>query len=243
MRLFVNTNRVSTAVKVKSGAILQVFPRKQEFSTEAAWSQHWTDSLQTPVSLVRKDEEQVEGLSVVDKAYKKYFSESPADKFGSWLDDYPKQEEKKYTLDDWVIVKQENVTMTLAPGSYYIGDLCIALNNNVYRDIFTVTNNPGIYLEKSLQNTFLTSYSAFGAGNFPCSDGTFFKCASGYLGICNASESMCAPGVMSTAFDRQYVRKFTFTEPVLCDFRDGRFTFTSGNKSFLIDTTGDDDGC
>ena len=238
MRLFVNTNRISTAVKVKSGAILQVFPRKQEFSTEAAWSQHWTDSLQTPVSLIRKDEEEKD-TSVVDKAYKKYWSESPAEKQPL----HPKQEEKKYTLDDWVVMKQENFKITLGAGTYYIGDLCIALNNNVYRDIFAATNSPGIYLEKSLKNTFLTSYSALGAGSFPCSDGTFFKCGSGYLGICNASESMCAPGVMSTAFDRAYIRKITFTEPVLCDFRDSRFTFTSGNKSFLIDTTGDDDGC
>ena len=51
MRLFVNDNRISTAVKVKSGSILQVYPVKITFSDVNKWREHWENELKPKITI------------------------------------------------------------------------------------------------------------------------------------------------------------------------------------------------
>jgi hypothetical protein len=214
MRLFINDNRISTAVKVKSGGLLQVYPVKKQFANEVDWQQHWAELTKPKIILRFGDgtERAVAPAPVVPK---------------------PKAVEPKAKLSDWTFTKSNNIRTTLPPGEYYIGDLCYVLGDNVYDNIFGGTGyEMGIYTEKSTGRTFLVGSTAYGDGEYPGSDGNKFAVDAGIIGICPKS---------LMAKDDGGGHMYTFTQPVNCRFSGGRFFFDSGYKHLVVDTSGDDD--
>ncbi len=208
MRLFINDNRISTAVKVKSGGLLQVYPAKKPFASEVEWKQHW-EELTKPKIIIR-------------------FGDAPTPAPVPEPAPAPKAK-----LSDWTFVQSDRITTTLPAGEYYIGDLCYVLGDNVYDNIFGGTGyESGIYEEKGTGRIFVVDSTAYGDGMYPGSDGNEFAVDAGIIGIC--SKSLMAK-------DDGGGHMYTFDAPVRCKFRDGRFFFSWGFKSLVIDTTGDDD--
>ena len=216
MRLYINDNRISTAVKVKSGGLLQVYPVKKQFANEVDWQQHWAE-LTKPKIILRFGDG-------VERSVAPAPAPAPAP---------PKPIEPKAKLEDWNFVQKDRIVATLPPGEYYIGDLCYVLGDDVYDNIFGGTGyESGIYTEKATGRTFLVNSTAWGDGEYPGSDGKKFAVDAGIIGIC--------PKSLMTKDDGGG-HMYTFTQPVNCRFSAGRFFFESGYKYLVVDTTGDDD--
>jgi hypothetical protein len=214
MRLFINDNRISTAVKVKSGGLLQVYPVKKQFANEVDWQKHWAE-LTKPKIILRFGDG-------TERA------EAPAPVVPKPTTPVPKAK-----LSDWTFTTSNNIRTTLPPGEYYIGDLCYVLGDNVYDNIFGGTGyEMGIYTEKATGRTFLVGSTAYGDGEYRGSDGNKFAVDAGIIGICPKS---------LMAKDDGGGHMYTFKTPVECKFQGGRFSFLSWSYGLFIDTTGDDD--
>jgi hypothetical protein len=214
MRLYVNDNRVSTAVKVKSGAILQVYPNKRQFTTDVEWKQFWENELKPKLVMRFGDSETTPAPAP-----------APAP---------PKPAKAK--LSDWSFVKKDRIIALLSPGEYYIGDLCYVLGDNIYDNIFGGTGyEMGIYTEKATGRTFLVNSTAYGDGCYRGDDGNEFCVDAGIIGIC--SKSLMAK-------DDGGGHIYTFRRGVECRLRGGRFSFTDGSTGVEIRTDGwDEDDC
>jgi hypothetical protein len=225
MRLFVNDNRVSTAVKVKSGSILQVYPTKRQFASDVEWKQFWEQELK-PKIIIRFSEEKTLTASPAVSA--------PAPAPAPAHAPVAPVKAKRPSPKKWDITKTNSFTMTLPAGTYYIGDLCYALGDDIYDCIFGSTGyEPGIYAEKGTGRVFLVNGTAFGDGEYPGSDGNKFAVDAGIIGICSQS-------LMEKSGDGGHM--YTFRSPVHCTFkRDGRFFFSSSTERLVVDTSGDDD--
>ena len=164
MRLFINDNRISTAVRVNTG-ILQVYPTKRQFASDVQWKQHW-EELTKPKIIIR-------------------FGDAPAPVPEPAP---PKLVEPKAKLSDWTFVQSDRITTTLPAGEYYIGDLCYVLGDNVYDNIFGGTGyESGTYEEKGTGRVFVVNSTAYGDGMYPGSDGNEFAVDAGIIGICSKS--------------------------------------------------------
>lgn len=209
MRLFINDNRISTAVKTKSGVLLQVYPAKTTFVDEVAWQKHWEEATKPKIVLRMSYTEDKEAAAPAPKR-------SGTDK--SNVGPAP----KKVSLKDWTVKNQRNFTFTVPAGTYYIGDLCYALGDDVYDNIFGGTGyEPGIYEEKGSSRVFLVSRTAWGDGEYKGSDGNKFGVDAAIIGICSQN-------LMEKSGRGGHV--YTFESPVTCRFVCGRFDFewTSG---------------
>ncbi len=233
MRLYHNDNRISTAVKVKSGSILQVYPVKRQFTTEVEWQQHWEENLK-PKFILRfgKAKEAASAPApapVAAPAPAPVAAPAPAPAAAPAKPKAP----KKASLKDWFVTKSNGFHVNLPAGTYYIGDLCYVLGDDVYDNIFGGTGySPGIYSEKATRRVFLVGHTAYGDGRYPGSDGNSFAVDAGIIGIC--SKSLMAKNDGGG-------HMYTFNYPVRCSIREGRFTFSDGETRILVDTTGDDD--
>lgn len=219
MRLFINDNRISTAVKTKNGAILQVYPKKTAFSDEVAWRAYWDEATKPKIILRFGDASERSAPAPVPTPVTTRASKAT--------------KAKKASLSDWSIGNKMAFVYDIPAGTYYIGDLCYALSDDIYDNIFGGTGYcSGIYEEKATKRLFLVANTAYGDGEYPGSDGNNFAVDAGIIGICSASlvEKSGRGGHM-----------YTFKTPVRCKFAAGRFSFTSLDKSLMIDTTGDDD--
>jgi hypothetical protein len=232
LRLFVNDDRVSTAVPTKSG-ILQVYPVKTTFADEAAWRTHWENDLTSKITVLSGDDGYLARWG--------YGSEAAPHlaRWGCGSDAAPAPAAaapvpKKTSLVQWNVKLKENFTHTLPAGKYYIGDLCYVLGDDVYAKIFGGTEyKSGIYEEKNTGRTFLVSGTAYGDGLFVGSDFKEYTVDAGIIGICSAS-------LMAKNDGGGHV--YTFDKEVTCRFMNGRFFFNWNSDSLVIDTTGDDDG-
>lgn len=159
MRLFVNDNRVSTAVKTKAGSILQVYPTKVVFKNDTEWRIHWENKLKPKITLKTSDS----------------------------VPSAPKP--KVVSKNDWEFSGPlSTVTLTLPPGKYYIGDLCYVLGKDVYDKVFGGYDyEMGIYKEKATGYIFAMNGTAYGDGEYPGSDGKKFCVDAGIIGICPIS--------------------------------------------------------
>ncbi len=221
MRLYINDNRISTAVKVKSGGLLQVYPVKKQFANEVDWQKHWAE-LTKPKIILRFGDGTERAVAPAP---------APAPVVPKPTTSAPVQPKAK--LSDWTFIKSNKINTTLPAGEYYIGDLCYVLGDNVYDNIFGGTGyEMGIYTEKATGRTFLVGSTAYGDGEYPGSDGKKFAVDAGIIGICPKS---------LMAKDDGGGHMYTFREPVRCEFRGGRFFFESGYKHLVVDTSGDDD--
>jgi hypothetical protein len=130
---------------------------------------------------------------------------------------------------------KEVYRFTAPPGKYYIGDLCYVLGDDVYDKVFGGQGyEMGLYTQTGTDNFFLVDSTAYGDGLYLGSDRREFAVDAGLIGITPAS---------CMAKNDGGGQIYTFTNPVECRFKNGRFSFTSSNGSFylMIDTTGDDD--
>jgi hypothetical protein len=223
LRLFLDDKRVSTAVLVRSGHLLQVYPEKKVFSTEAEWTQHWEEAMKPKFTLRRGDPEPAPVAAPVPtpaavrpSRSKKYVPASEA--IFTILAHQAAQ--KKPDVKDWNINKINHFTFSLPAGRYYIGDLCYALGDDIYDNIFGGTGySSGIYEEKDTGRVFLVANTAWGDGEFEGSDGKHFAVDAGIIGIC------CASLVKKSG---EGGHMYTFDTPVKCNFRQGMFSFFYG---------------
>jgi hypothetical protein len=124
-------------------------------------------------------------------------------------------------------------TVTLPPGEYYIGDLCYALDDTIYENVFGSNDyESGLYTQTSTNRSFFVDNTAYGDGAYEGSDGKEYCVDAGIIGICNKS-LMCQDG------GGGHIHKFS--DPVKCDFYRGVFTFNSGKKFLRINTAGEED--
>jgi hypothetical protein len=232
MRLFVNDNRVSTAVKVTSGAILQVYPAKQSFADEVAWQKHWEITLK-PKIILRFSDDEDEASVAAPAPVKKPVAPTAVPVKKPAAPAAPASKKEK-TLSKWTVKKLSNFSYTLPAGDYFIGDLCYVLSDKIYHKVFGGTGySSGIYEENKTGLTFLVANTAYGDGYFSSSDGREFAVDAGIIGICPYS-------LMAKNDGGGHV--YTFETSVTCDFNGGCFSFSWGEyASFVIDTTGDDD--
>lgn len=225
MRLFLNDERISTAVKTKSGSILQVYPIKTTFSDEVAWRAHWDEALKPKIILrIGYPEDRAPAgpshpvTATAPKVKKPSWQERP--KLG-------KHAVKAVSLSDWKFTKQQ--TFTVPAGTYYIGDLYNALSDDIYVKVYGGTEyRSGLYEEKGTNRVFAMGMTSWSRGEFPSSDGKRFAVNSSTLGICSDS-------LMTKSGDGGHI--CVFESPVTCHFNFWRFTFTSGDYNLVIDTT------
>ncbi len=237
IRIFHNDNRISTAVPTKSG-ILQVYPTKRQFASDVEWKQFWENELK-PKLVMRFGESETKAVPVPAPApvaaprpsrSKKTIPAS--EMIFNTLAKLPPAP-LKAKLSDWNVTKATKINTSLPAGTYYIGDLCYVLGDNIYDNIFGGTGyEMGIYTENSTGRTFVVNSTAWGDGEYPASDGKKFAVDAGIIGICPAS---------LMAKDDGGGHMYTFDAPVRCKFSGGRFFFSWGYNSLVIDTTGDDD--
>jgi len=221
MRLYINDNRISTAVKTKNGSILQVYPAKMTFRDDVQWQAYWAEATKPKIILRFGDVSERSAPAPSPAPVSVTTRASKATKA------------KKAKLSDWSIGNKMAFVYDIPAGTYYIGDLCYALSDDIYDNIFGGTGYcSGIYEEKATKRVFLVSNTAFGDGMYPGSDGKEFGVDAGIIGICSVS-------LMEKSGNGGHV--YTFKTPVRCKFAAGRFFFTSQDKSLVIDTTGDDD--
>jgi len=112
MRLYINDNRISTAVKVKSGGLLQVYPVKKPFANEVDWQNHWAE-LSKPKIILRFGD-----------GVERSVAPAPAP-----IVPKPAPVLPKAKLSDWNFTKSSKIKVTLPAGRYYIGDLCYVLSD------------------------------------------------------------------------------------------------------------------
>lgn len=250
MRLFVNDNRISTAVKAKNGSILQVYPTKTTFANDVQWQAYWAEATKPKIILRfgEPDERSAPAPVGPSQPTQPAPAPAPAPRPSRSKKTYPASEvifntlaqkpapvekPKKAKLSDWSIGNKNFFVYDIPAGTYYIGDLCYVLSDDIYDNIFGGMDYcSGIYEEKATKRLFIVGNTAYGDGEYPGSDGNKFAVDAGIIGICSASlvEKSGRGGHM-----------YTFKSPVRCKFTTGRFSFTSKERSLLIDTTGDDD--
>lgn len=219
LRFFVNDKRVSTAVRVKDGSILQVYPAKRQFATESDWQTFWTEASRPSI--------RVEGLSAPEAKVIPAPPPSPAATAVKSKSTPPPVKES-----DWT--HRECSVFTAPPGKYYIGDLCYVLGDPVYDTIFGGLGgyDSGLYQEKGTDRFFFVDGTAYGDGLYYDSEGREYGVDAGIIGICPASLMHKNDGGG---------QMHEFTDPVKCVFKAGIFKFTSGYKTITINTQGTDD--
>jgi hypothetical protein len=126
--------------------------------------------------------------------------------------------------------KQEKRKHTFPAGKYYIGDLCYALNEDIYDKVFG-----GQGYDEGLYSSDLGSFMMYGTGGdgeFKGSDGHAYPVDAGHIGI--ASLACC-----NSEKDIYGGKVFTFEKPVECSFNDEAFTFYSADFYLRISNHGD----
>lgn len=128
-------------------------------------------------------------------------------------------------LSEWT--HKAGPTHTFPPGKYFIGDLCYALPDEIYENIFGgMGYEDGLYTQKDSNHFFFVASTSFGDGCYEGSDGKEFGVDAGVLSILPAATMDKNDG--GHMYDFQY--------PVTCTFRDGKFKFSSGTTQLTIKT-------
>ncbi len=128
-----------------------------------------------------------------------------------------------YYPSDW---SHKNIKKaTFPPGTYYIGDLCYALDEDLYDSVFGQDYDSGHYSQKNNPNhVFMLSDTGIGDGAYRGTDGHEYCVDAGILGI--ASESVLDP--KKAPYDGGKV--YTFKGNVSVSFKPyDKFQFYSDN--------------
>ncbi len=133
--------------------------------------------------------------------------------------------------EEWLY--QRDYKYKAPPGTYYIGDLCYALDKKLYHGIFGSLGgyDNGLYTKRGSKDFFMMASTQYGDGEYQGSDGHLFSVDAGIIGI--APISLCSE-------DMKGGHVYTFKDTVSCSFYDGTFTFESEEKWLEINTGGGD---
>jgi len=226
-RFFVNDKRVSTAVMTKKG-FLQVYPDKRVFSSKEEWESVWRVAVQPVIK--------------VEVGEKKPVAEKPSNLLPNGKKPAVSKKKPVYTLppaapaervssNNWIYKNRRKYEAP--PGKYYIGDICYALGDKLYDRVFGgMDYESGLYIQRDTNNFFLVDNTSYGDGCYTGSDGKEYGVDAGIIGIVPES---CIEK------DTDGGHMHTFTEPVVCSFKNGVFTFQSGYKYLEINTSGYDE--
>jgi hypothetical protein len=226
-RFFVNDKRVSTAVMTKKG-FLQVYPDKRVFSSKEEWESAWKTAVQPVIKVEKGPEKPVVKPDLLPNGKKPAVSKK---KKPAYTLPTPPQPAERVSPTNWIYKK--TLRFEAPPGTYYIGDICYALGDKVYDRVFGgMDYESGLYIQRDTNNFFLVDNTAFGDGCYTGSDGKEYGVDAGIIGIVPESciEKDCNGGHLHT-----------FTQHVICSFRNGIFTFHSGSKYLEIDTGGSEE--
>ena len=131
-------------------------------------------------------------------------------------------------MADWNIELAKHFTLQVPAGDYYIGDICYALSDAMYDDVFGGTlYTPGIYQEKRSGRLFAVAATSFGDGEFRGSDGKRFSVDAGVIGI--VSKALVSKDGNGGHF-------YNFPNAVTCTFGYGTFEFSDGSVYMRIRT-------
>lgn len=203
LRFYKNGKRLSTAFPYRDEYLIQAYPMRQRFADEASWRQWWETTAKPRIRITEN--------SRTLPPFQMPASPEPSTP----------------TPTDWT--HRETTKCVLPPGKYYIGDLCYALSESLYQDVFGGLGgfDSGLYKKNNSTDCFMVDQTAFGDGLYFGSDNKEFAVDAGILGICPVS-------MMLRDGDGGHV--YEFSEPVRCLFLNGRFYFRSGTTELLIDT-------
>ena len=117
-------------------------------------------------------------------------------------------------------------TYVLPAGTYYIGDICYVLSDELYDNIFGGTGYEcGHYT--SAEGQFLVSHTFAGDGTYPGSDGFEYLVDAAIIGIVSQP-------LLSKETDGGNI--YEFATDVSVTMEDGVFTFESDDVSLEINT-------
>ena len=221
VRVIVNDQRIATGRVTKDGRIFQVFPTKMYFANEG----EWRDSVTNAITIVYEGKPQ-KSVAVASTAPvtptqtpKKIVAPPPTPQ----KTQQPPQPPYTYS---------KSTSEILPAGRYYIGDLCYAMKNSIYDDVFGDTPySPGYYTTQD--GCFLVDRTAYGDGAYTGTNGFEYGVDAGIIGI--ASMGVCNPDLPPRLGGTLH----TFTEPVNCKFKNGYFEFSSGSFNLRINTAYD----
>lgn len=155
LRLFVNNERVSTAIQTKEGAILQVYPTKEEFFSEDDWRRSWKHKYQPEFH--------------VETGVVKAKTKAP--------------DARPFVCEEWEC--EEKRSFTAPAGTYYIGDICYPLSKDIYKKVFGEMGDYryGLYTNTKTNEFFLVGNTADGDGTYRSNDCKEFPVDAGVIGI------------------------------------------------------------
>lgn len=225
LRFFVNDKRISTAVTLNDGACLQVYPVKKNYVNENAWRVSWENSNLAKPSVHVEEQELTSSTS--------NFSGSGKMNVTTTLASSPKVSiTQKIKKEDWHFISSPR-NYTFPPGTYYIGDLCYVLGDDVYDNVYGEYDyQDGVYANSDTNEIFMVGGTAYGDGFYEGSDGNDFAVDAGIIGITPIS---------CTRKNEGGGHLYTFTKPVKCTFKNGIFKFVSGDTVLIINTEGNND--
>ncbi len=220
-RAYCNGKRMSTA-RAWKGKFLQVYPCLATFQTEDEWRSYWSQEFQKSIRFEPVKNTVVTGLgqSSSSSAAAVPLPPSPS----------PQPSTKGWSY-------REELTYTAPPGKYYIGDLCYALFESIYDNVFGGRGYDSGFYRKD-NSFFMVDSTAYGDGDYEGTDGYHYLVDAGIIGICSAD--LIDPNNPSW---KSGGKVHTFKEPVEIRFKGGIFHFSSGYEYLKIDTagSGDDD--
>lgn len=243
-RAYYKNQRVATGKDYKDTRFLQVYPSVKEFETRTDWIMAWYNAISEEVTFV--DEKPVVKAPAAaaplppaprPSRSKKYIPASEAiftilAREAAAAPPPPPPSPPPTTTPSakgWAYRKE--LTFTAPAGTYYIGDLCYALYDTIYDNIFGGCDyRSGFYSKGS--SFFMVDNTAYGDGDYKGSDDYHYLVDAGIIGICSAD--LIDPENPSVRGGKIH----TFAEPVEVRFKGGVFYFTSGYTHLTIDTAG-----
>ena len=138
--------------------------------------------------------------------------------------------------DKWTTNKK--LKATLPKGSYYIGDLCYALSDDIYDKVFGGADyESGTYTCD--KGSFMVDNTAYGDGAYMGNDGLEYCVDAGIIGI--ASVNICDKEKFDAMGDIGGGKVYTFNSDVSCKFGRGIFTFECEEFYLVINTQGENE--
>ncbi len=118
-------------------------------------------------------------------------------------------------------------SFTAPSGEYYIGDLIGVLLEDADQQLSSSNYKTGLY-KKTEKTCFFLDFARRHSGVYKGSDKFKYDTDSGTLGICSIDL------LFKESVDLGRGKIHTFTEPVHCECKDGKFIFTSGSVVLTI---------
>jgi hypothetical protein len=206
VRAVINNKRVATGKPWKNGFI-QVYPEQKSFASEAEWRSQVYQSILNGMQFQSGDDSESESES------NKIVREAPV----------KREVVEKFNKKDWIHSNLKKTT--LPPGTYYIGDLCYALDDYLYENVFGPSYQDGYFVSSKNPNHVFMMGSTGGDGKFRGTDGKNYSVDAGIIGI--ASEGTLDPKNAPYKGGSLY----TFKTDVTVKLREDKFIFYGQSSS------------